>query len=134
MPDVSDAESEYVVQNGDTLFGIAQRLDIRVADLFRANNLTVNSVIMPGQQLTVPGGAGGPAPAPTGGATYTVRPGDWLGRIADRHNVSLAALLAANNLTGNSVIMPGQQLTVPGGAAGPAPAPIRGADLHGPPR
>jgi LysM repeat protein len=133
VPDVSHADSEYVVQNGDTLFGIAQRLDIRLADLMRANNLTATSVIMPGQQLTVPAGAASPAPAPTGGATYTVRPGDWLSRIADRHNVSLAALLAANNLTATSLIMPGQQLTVPAGAASPAPAPVASSPNTGTP-
>ena len=45
-----------------------------------------------------------------------MRPGDALGLIAARHDVSLSALLAANNLTVNSVIHPGQRLTLPAGA------------------
>jgi LysM repeat protein len=127
VPDVSHANSEYVVQNGDTLFGIAQRSGVRLADLLRANDLSVNSVIQPGQQLTIPGGTASPSLAPPAGATYTVLPGDWLSTIADRHGISLAALLAANNLTTTSVIHPGQQLTIPGGTASPTPAPPAGA-------
>ena len=115
-------EFQYVVRSGDTLFGIAARLDVRLADLFRANNLTVTSVIQPGQQLTVPGGTASAPAAPSGGATYTVREGDWLCRIADRHGVTLAALLAANNLTATSLIQPGQRLTIPGATASPTPA------------
>ena len=126
VPDVSHGANSYVVRNGDTLFGIAARLDVRLADLLRANNLTVTSVIQPGQQLTVPGGtASGPA-APSGGATYTVREGDWLSRIADRHGITLAALLAANNLTATSLIQPGQRLTIPGATASPTPTPSSG--------
>jgi LysM repeat protein len=109
----------YVVRAGDTLIVIAGRLNVPLADLLRANQLTVNSLIVPGQRLTVPGTGGGGA----SGATYTVVAGDWLGRIASRHGVTLAALLQANGLTVNSVIVPGQRLTIPGAAgAGGAPS------------
>ncbi len=126
VPDVSHGANSYVVRSGDTLFGIAARLDVRLADLLRANHLTVTSVIQPGQQLTVPGGTASAPAAPSGGATYTVREGDWLFRIADRHGVTLAALLAANNLTATSLIQPGQRLTIPGATASPTPTPSTG--------
>jgi LysM repeat protein len=130
-PLVSHADSEYVVQHGDTLFGIASRSGVRLPDLLRANDLTVTSVIQPGQQLTIPAGTASPAPAASSGAaTYTVKPGDWLSRIADRHGVTLSALLAANNLTATSLIQPGQQLTIPGATASPAPAASAGGPTY----
>lgn len=62
----------------------------------------------------------------SGGATcaspYIVQTGDWALRIAQKCNVSLDALQAANpgvNLTNISV---GQQLTIPNGAVGLPPA------------
>ncbi len=113
----------YTVRSGDALALIAARHDVSLAALLAANNLTVNSVIHPGQRLTLPAGATGIGPPAAGGGTYTVRSGDALALIAARHDVSLAALLAANNLTVNSVIHPGQRLTLPAGATGSASPP-----------
>jgi LysM repeat protein len=117
------ADPIYVVRDGDSLSGIAVRLGVRLSALMSANDLSLTSVIHPGQRLTVPGATASPA---AGGTTYTVRPGDALALIAARHDVSLAALLRANNLTVNSVIHPGQRLTLPAGATGSAPAPASG--------
>lgn len=53
-------------------------------------------------------------------ATSTVRPGDWLARIAARYNTSWQRLAAANHLPNPNLIFPGQRLCVPavGGGAG----------------
>jgi len=107
----------YVVRAGDSLSVIATRLDVPLGDLLRANNLTVNSLILPGQRLVVPG-AGGGSPGGSGRTRYTVRAGDWLSKIASRHGIALNALLVANGLTATSLIVPGQQLTIPGSASG----------------
>lgn len=45
--------------------------------------------------------------------SYTVQPGDTLSKIAARHQVSLAELYRANNLTGTSMIKVGQRLVIP---------------------
>jgi LysM repeat protein len=45
--------------------------------------------------------------------TYVIQSGDTLSVIADRFNVSLDALLAANQLTAKSVLRIGQQLIIP---------------------
>ncbi|MCB0021040.1 MAG: LysM peptidoglycan-binding domain-containing protein, partial [Anaerolineales bacterium] len=45
---------------------------------------------------------------------YLVQAGDTLAVIAARTGVSLDAILAANNLTTNSLITVGQQLVIPG--------------------
>lgn len=56
------------------------------------------------------------ASAVTAGS-YTVKPGDNLSGIARKTGVSLAALLAANNLTVTSAIHPGDTLALPGAHA-----------------
>ena len=49
-------------------------------------------------------------------ATYTVRPGDTLVDIAERHGVTSRDLVISNGLVGSDVIVPGQQLLIPGEA------------------
>lgn len=53
-------------------------------------------------------------------ATYTVQPGDTLGKIARGLDVSLVALLAANDISADAVVRVGDQLFVPA-TAGPPP-------------
>lgn len=45
-----------------------------------------------------------------------MRPGDSLAQIAAQHNVTLGALLAANQMTTSSRIVPGQVIALPAGA------------------
>ena len=54
-------------------------------------------------------------------ATYTVRPGDTLVDIAERHGVAPRDLVIANGLVGSDVIVPGQELQIPGETPRPAP-------------
>jgi LysM repeat protein len=119
------ADTIYTVRAGDTLYLISVRYGVSIAAIMNANGLTNANLIFVGQRLVIPDGA---APAPsqptpppsTGQRTYVVQPGDWLSRIATRFGVSLGALLAANGLSINSYIFPGQTLIIPGAGA-PAP-------------
>lgn len=70
-------------------------------------------------------GSNGTAPAPAAG-THVVQSGEFLSAIAARYGVSLAALIAANNIADPNIIHTGQVLTIPGGTA-PAPAPAPAA-------
>ncbi len=58
-----------------------------------------------------------PTPASAAGATYEIQAGDTCSGIAIANDVSLQALLDANDLTeeGCLTIQPGQELTIPGG-------------------
>jgi peptidoglycan DL-endopeptidase LytE len=110
----------YTVRSGDSLFGIANRHGISLTALLRANRITATDTIYPGDRLRIPGGSAPgpqtpPSPSP-GGRTYTVRSGDSLSAIADRHGASLAALVAANDMAVTDLILPGMRLTLPAGA------------------
>lgn len=54
-------------------------------------------------------------PQPAGRRTYVVQPGDTLRAIAEQFNVSVSALLEANNLTPEEAdsLRPGQELVIP---------------------
>ena len=54
-PAAADASSTtYVVKSGDALAGIAWKHGVKLGALVKANNLTVASMIYPGQTLTIP--------------------------------------------------------------------------------
>jgi N-acetylmuramoyl-L-alanine amidase len=126
------APAEYTIVRGDTVSAIAGRFGLNTGEVLRLNNLQVNTIIYPGQKIKLSGSGKAPAapaaapapaaPASAAGATYTVKPGDTLGAIAARHNVSLSDVFAWNNLNMRSIIYPGQKVKVGAGSAAPAPA------------
>jgi LysM repeat protein len=69
------------------------------------------------------------APAPTAAqaadnacaSTYTVVSGDSWSGIASRAKVTMKVLLAANNATVNTLLLPGRSICLPAGATTPAP-------------
>ena len=67
-PPVASAQprtTEYVVQRGDTLFGIAFRHGVDHRDIARWNRLESPNLIYPGQRLALTGPAAEPRPAAT---------------------------------------------------------------------
>ena len=105
--------STYRVRNGDSLWKIARRHNVTVAQLARWNGLKKNAVIRPGQKLVIRKGA----LAASGGVKvrtvrYTVRKGDSLSLISRKFNVSIADLRSWNGLNGRKYLQPGQQLKV----------------------
>lgn len=107
----------YTVQDGDTLWSIANRYKVSVSTLLWANNLTVKSVIKPGSDLQIP---------PVDGVIYTVKKGDTLGGIAKTYQADSEKILAFNNLTSPDDLSVGSKLVLPGGEP-PAPVPTRTA-------
>jgi LysM repeat protein len=105
--------------------------------LLAANGMTASSLIMPGMTLTLPANAVAPAltnsnaTTTASAATYTVKAGDSLSAIAARNRVTLAALLAANNMTASSLITPGMKLALPAGAGAPSSSSSNGSSNVG---
>ena len=55
-------------------------------------------------------------------SNYKVQPGDTLSKIAQRYNISIQSLIAANTIPNPSYIYAGQVLTIPSGGVAPAAA------------
>jgi len=125
------------IQRGETLSQIARRYNVPVHAVMEMNRIASRHRIRQGETLVVPvsalyasraaTGKAPPAPARAGGSgaarTCRVQKGDSLWKIGLRHGVSVESLLAWNQLTPTSKILPGQRLVVadpgrPSGGAG----------------
>jgi LysM repeat protein len=124
--------TSYTVQSGDNLSRIARKFGVTVEAIQKANNLS-GTVIFIGQVLIIPSGASGggtitttpsttvpqgdsmtatPSSAGSGSATYVVKRGDNLSRIARSFNTTVLAIQKANKLTGVTIFV-GQVLLIP---------------------
>ena len=110
IPSVSNVtpptSKTYVVVSGDSLFSIAQRFGTTVDAIKSVSGITSNALSI-GQQLTIPVLSGN-----NNYISYTVRSGDSLYSIAQRHNTTVSAIQSLNNLTSNLLNI-GQILKLP---------------------
>ena len=109
IPSLPESGNYYVVQNGDSLWKIANKYGITVNELKSLNNLTSNNLTV-GQILEVPGST-------SNDGTYTVKSGDSLWQIANQYGLTVAELKSLNNLTSDNLSI-GQVLKVSGGSSG----------------
>ena len=93
----------YIVQRGDTLYGISSQFGISIEDIKLENGLN-NNVIFVGQVLRIP--------MVSTTALYIVKTGDTLFSIAKRYDTTVLELVKLNNLTSNTLSI-GQQLSIP---------------------
>jgi len=100
----------YVVQRGDTLYSIANKYNITVAELKAANNLTSN-LLNVGQSLLIPTTTPEP-PASDEYLIYNVKRGDSLYSIAREFNTTVDELIRFNQLSSSNLSI-GQQLLIP---------------------
>ncbi|MCR6108363.1 LysM peptidoglycan-binding domain-containing protein [Salipaludibacillus agaradhaerens] len=104
--EVTATERTYNVQQGDTLYSLAQRYQVTVEQLKNINGLT-SDLIYTGSQLTVPG------EYVTRGKAINIKKGDTLYSIARRYGLTVEDLQLANSLKSDR-INEGQKLIVPG--------------------
>lgn len=119
----------HVVRPGDTVQAVARRYGVDADTLRRANGIVEDQLYVGARlRLSDPNGAlpstriSSSTPTASvsnpAGSSYTVREGDVLSRIAERHGVRLSALLAANDLMAEQLIMVGDRLVIPSGSGG----------------
>ncbi len=135
---LTQSQTTYAVQAGDTLTQIALRYGVSQQALMDANNITNPSLIVVGQRLVIPGDATEPAaqeaPAsePAQPTVHVVSPGETLSGSPPNTACQPVALAYANNIANPSMIRSGQRLTIPEStatapaaqAAAPAAAPV----------
>lgn len=97
----------YVVQKGDTLYSIANKLGTTVSELKKENNLTSNTLQI-GEVLRVPT----KEIYEEEENVYIVQKGDTLYSIAMANNTTVDELKKVNNLTSN-ILSTGQLLKIP---------------------
>ncbi len=102
----SGAGDAYEVRPGDTLLGIAIANDCEMADLVAWNPGINPDRIRVGQELAIR--TGGARASRT--VMYEVQRGDFLGRIASRHDVTVAEIEAWNPGLDGDMIRVGQEL------------------------
>ena len=128
------APSVIKIKPGDSLWEIAKRHNTSVEVLRRLNDLPGNGTIYAGDVLKVPGTAAPRGAAPryrTYERSYTVRSGDTLTLIAQRHKVSVRTLIVRNKLPRNGMVVIGRKLAIPTRAAvGVTKATPKAAETH----
>lgn len=113
------ATRTHVVVRGDSLWTVARRYSLTVAEVAEANRLSPTATLAIGQKLTLPAPKRAVAtPAAAGGAAddnalvHVVKGGDTLGTIARQHGTTIATLKRLNGLK-SDLVRVGQRLTVP---------------------
>ncbi|MSU24737.1 MAG: LysM domain-containing protein [Opitutus sp.] len=148
VADVTPATT-YTVKAGDSLWTVANKSHLTVAELTAANSLKANATLHAGQKLLIPGKrttpaatsaataakieAAIPAKGPADSVKHIVKSGETLSTIAKKYDVKQGDIAVANNISDPQKIRAGLELTIPGwqNPAGKAPKPATKAAAPG---
>jgi membrane-bound lytic murein transglycosylase D len=103
--------SSYTVKKGDTLSKLAVNSGTTVGEIQRMNGLKRADKIYAGQKLKMPG-----TNNPTSGGLFVehvVRKGENLSYLSKKYQVSVSAIMEANNLSSAHILQIGQRLLIP---------------------
>jgi membrane-bound lytic murein transglycosylase D len=116
----------HTASKGDTLPRIAKKYGVSVAALASANSLNPRARVAKGQEIMVPQKTASvtkaskmpkktaaPAAESAAAKSYRVKSGDTLYRIALRHGVTVAEILAVNGLGGTPSLKAGDKISIP---------------------
>jgi len=109
----------YTIRAGDTIYNLANRYNVSVDDILRANPGIDPNNLQIGQVICIPA-ATPPQPSCPGGMLYTIKAGDTIYNLANRYNVSVDDILKANPGIDPNNLQIGQVICIP---CMPAPTP-----------
>ncbi len=104
---------QYTVQQGDTMFGIAERFGVTAESIAWSNDRSIIGGLRPGRQINIP---------PVDGAYVQISVDTTIQELADRFQVEPEAIIDSefNDLFGSSpatILRPGVWVFIPGGQA-----------------
>ncbi|WP_344703357.1 LysM peptidoglycan-binding domain-containing protein [Salinicoccus jeotgali] len=131
----TSSSGSYTVKPGDTLSKIASAHGMNYRTLMKNNNIS-SHIIYPGQKLSVDGSSKSSSNSSNSSSsntsnsnstsssdsstrstgTYTVKSGDTLSKIANKHGTTYRKIMNLNNLS-STVIYVGQKLSVSGSSS-----------------
>jgi LysM repeat protein len=140
------APAIHVVAYGDTLFSIARKYKTPLKDLMALNGIQPTDVIHPGQELKIPGSSYRAKTVTAGKARkqkstpkkkvepviYTVRHGDTLWKIAQKHRVSITQIRRLNKMKRRDIIRTGMKLLIKEGSPSPSASTLAKAKKQAP--
>jgi len=97
---------EYIVQEGESVYSIAEKYNISADTILWANELSSKTVIKPGQKLVI---------LPVSGVLYHVKSGDTLSEIAETFKGKVDEIVEFNDLSDEADIFVGDILIIPEG-------------------
>ena len=105
--DVKRAITEYIVEEGDTLWSLTEKFNISTNTILWANNdLNKNSVVKPGQKLVI---------LPVSGIIHHVKSGDTISSIAQTYKGKTDDIIAFNDLANENAVYVGDIIVIPNG-------------------
>ena len=121
--ELNEVPSQYKVRNGDNLWIIARRFQLRSIEIAAWNQITLDELLQPDQILNLSYALEDKNEPPEvqssdSAAFYVVRRGDSMDAIANRFSIDLQKLLQWNALSIDELIFPGQELQVIPGSLG----------------
>ncbi len=108
-----DGSITHMLEPGHTLWAISARYEVPIWEILLYNGLNEDSVIKPGDTLTIRLADGAePPPTPTPPAHHIVERGDNSWSIAAWYNISLADFLWYNGMGENDMLQPGDEVKI----------------------
>src|SRR5690625_7223526 len=93
----------YTVQQGDSIWNIAQRYGADINQIILVNKLNNPNILAVGQSIIVP----------EQDREYVVQPGDNMWAIAQHYGVTVQELAAYNSISDPARVFPGEMLKMP---------------------
>jgi LysM repeat protein len=108
----------YTVQANDSWISVADQFRVDAVDLARYNGRSVDDFLRIDEVIRIPPAGGAPPPT---SVEHVVARGDRLESLARRYGVSVEAILIANGIPADYVLIVGETLIIPFGTPTPPP-------------
>lgn len=111
LAELAAQNATHAIEAGETLYSIARHYGVSVADLSALNQIAAPELVPIGSLLKIPSKEN-QAPAAVQEKFYTVKQGDTYYSIARSHGIKVSQLLAANSRNEQTLLKPGERLTL----------------------